>query len=59
MALAWILRLPQVTSALIGASSVAQLDTNVKVLDRLDFDPTELAEIENVLKTQPGSKLNG
>jgi len=51
MALAWILRLPAVTSALIGASSVAQLDTNVKVLDRLDFSNAELAEIDGILKS--------
>ena len=50
IALAWILRLPAVTSALIGASSVAQLDTNVKVLERLDFSAEELAEIEGILK---------
>lgn len=49
MALAWVLRLPAVTSALIGVSSTAQLDTNVKVLDRLDFSPEELAEIEKIL----------
>jgi len=49
MALAWILRLPQVTSALIGASSIAQLDINVKVLDRLDFSDAELKEIEKIL----------
>jgi L-glyceraldehyde 3-phosphate reductase len=49
MALAWVLRLPEITSALIGASSTAQLDTNVKVLDRLDFSPVELAEIEKIL----------
>ena len=49
MALAWVLRLPAVTSALIGASSVAQLETNVKALDRLDFSKGELAEIEKIL----------
>jgi L-glyceraldehyde 3-phosphate reductase len=51
MALAWLLRLPAVTSALIGASSTAQLDTNVKVLDRLDFSADELAEIDRILKS--------
>ena len=50
MALAWILRLPQVTSALIGASSIAQLDTNVKVLERLEFSAEELAAIEAILR---------
>jgi L-glyceraldehyde 3-phosphate reductase len=46
MALSWVLRHPQVTSALIGASRVAQLDENVAALARLDFTPEELAEID-------------
>jgi L-glyceraldehyde 3-phosphate reductase len=46
MALAWALRDPRVTSALIGASSVAQLEMNVVALDRLDFSDDELAEID-------------
>jgi L-glyceraldehyde 3-phosphate reductase len=46
LALAWILRDARVTSALIGASSVEQLETNVAALDRLDFDDDELAEID-------------
>ena len=46
MALAWTLRDPRVTSALIGASSVAQLEQNVGALDNLDFSPEELAEID-------------
>ena len=50
MALAWILRLPAVTSVLIGASSVAQLDINLKVLNRLEFSDGELGEIENALR---------
>jgi L-glyceraldehyde 3-phosphate reductase len=51
VALAWVLRLPVVTSALIGASSVAQLDTNLKVLERLDFSEAELKEIERILQS--------
>jgi L-glyceraldehyde 3-phosphate reductase len=51
MALAWVLRLPAVTSALIGASSVAQLETNVKTLDRLAFSQEELAEIQEILRS--------
>jgi L-glyceraldehyde 3-phosphate reductase len=35
-----------VTSALIGASSVAQLEQNVATLARLEFDPAELEEID-------------
>ena len=46
MALAWVLRDPRVTSALIGASSVAQLETNVAALDNLAFTDEELAEID-------------
>jgi L-glyceraldehyde 3-phosphate reductase len=46
LALAWTLRDPRVTSALIGASSVAQLESNVAALDRLDFEDEELAEID-------------
>ena len=46
MAIAWMLRDPRVTSALIGASSVAQLEQNVAALDQLDFSDDELAEID-------------
>jgi L-glyceraldehyde 3-phosphate reductase len=46
LALAWSLRDPRVTSALIGASSVAQLEQNVGALDNLAFSPAELAEID-------------
>jgi L-glyceraldehyde 3-phosphate reductase len=46
MALAWTLRDSRMTSALIGASSVEQLEMNVAALDRLDFLPEELAEID-------------
>jgi L-glyceraldehyde 3-phosphate reductase len=46
MALAWTLRDARVTSALIGASSVAQLEANVGALDRLGFSTDELAEID-------------
>jgi L-glyceraldehyde 3-phosphate reductase len=49
MAIAWVLRLAVVTSALIGASSPGQLEQNVKALDRLDFSGAELAEIDQVL----------
>jgi L-glyceraldehyde 3-phosphate reductase len=46
LALAWTLRDPRVTSTLIGASSVAQLEDNLGALDRLAFDDEELAEID-------------
>jgi len=46
MAIAWTLRDPRVTSALIGASSVEQLEQNVAALDELEFSAEELAEID-------------
>jgi L-glyceraldehyde 3-phosphate reductase len=46
MALAWALRDPRVTSVLVGASSVRQLEQNVGTLDNLDFGDDELASIE-------------
>jgi L-glyceraldehyde 3-phosphate reductase len=49
MALAWVLRKPQVTSALIGASSVAQLEDNLAALNNLAFSEAELKEIEKIL----------
>ena len=50
MAIAWVLRLPVVTSALIGASSPAQLQQNVQALEHLDFAEAELTEIDQILK---------
>jgi L-glyceraldehyde 3-phosphate reductase len=47
MALAWVLRDPRVTSALIGASSVQQLDENLDALNNLDFSADELARIDH------------
>ncbi len=49
MALAWVLRKPQVTSALIGASSVGQLEDNLAALNNLNFSEAELDEIEKIL----------
>ena len=46
MALAWILRNSEVTSALVGASSVAQLETNVGALQNLEFSVEELTAID-------------
>ncbi len=48
LALSWALRDPRVTSVLIGASSVAQLDDSVAAIQRLDFTPDELAEIDTL-----------
>ena len=49
MALAWVLRIPAVTSALIGASRVDQLENNLRSLDRPVFGPEELQAIDRIL----------
>ena len=49
LALAWVLRHPAVTSALIGASRVQQLEDNVAALDNLALSGDELAEIDRIL----------
>ena len=46
LALAWTLRDPRVTSTLVGASSVGQLEQNVAALDKLDISDDELAAID-------------
>jgi L-glyceraldehyde 3-phosphate reductase len=48
MALAWVLRDPRVTSAIIGVSSVKQLQENLGALENLEFSPDELAEIDSL-----------
>jgi L-glyceraldehyde 3-phosphate reductase len=48
MAIAWVLRLPEVTSALLGASSVQQLDQNLSALNQLEFSDSELAAIDQI-----------
>ncbi|MEU4643060.1 L-glyceraldehyde 3-phosphate reductase [Micromonospora sp. NPDC023814] len=49
LALAWALRDPRMTSLIIGASSVPQLEANIAALDNLDFTAEELAEIDRHL----------
>ena len=49
MALAWLLHDERVTSVIIGTSSVAQLDDNLKTLDNLAFSADELAAIDSIL----------
>ena len=49
MALAWILRHPVMTSVLIGASSLNQLEENAAVIENLSFTENELARIEEIL----------
>jgi L-glyceraldehyde 3-phosphate reductase len=56
MAIAWILRDPRVTSAVVGASSVEQLEDTLGALDRLDFGPDELAAIDRYA-TESGVNL--
>ncbi|HBL74458.1 MAG TPA: hypothetical protein DD458_04445 [Prolixibacteraceae bacterium] len=51
MALAWVLKDQRVTSVLIGASSVAQLETNVASLHNLTFSEEELQQIDTILNT--------
>ena len=55
MAIAWVLRDPRVTSALVGASSVAHVEANVAALDTPEFSADELTEIDRKLeKSHPG-----
>jgi L-glyceraldehyde 3-phosphate reductase len=46
MAIAWVLRDPRITSALVGARTVAQLDDSLDALKKLDFSSDELAAID-------------
>ncbi|MGP1589562.1 MAG: aldo/keto reductase [Oribacterium sp.] len=55
MALAWVLRGPGVTSALIGASSTSQLRENAGALEGMDFTAEELARIDRILREEPGT----
>ena len=49
MALAWVLRRPEITSVLVGASRPEQLENSVQALDRLDFTQEELDAIDKIL----------
>lgn len=49
MAFAWVLRLPEVTSALMGASRVSQIEEAVAALENTSFNADELQKIESVL----------
>src|SRR5574341_418189 len=51
MAIAWVLRKPAVTSALIGASNVKQLEDNLAAVNNLRFSDDELDQIESILKS--------
>lgn len=52
MALAWVLREKVVTSALIGASKVSQIEENIAALEKLQFSADELASINQILATE-------
>jgi L-glyceraldehyde 3-phosphate reductase len=51
MALAWVLRHAEMTSVLIGASKVSQIEDAVGMLSKLEFSSEELQEIENILRS--------
>lgn len=55
MALAWVLKDPRVTSVLVGASSVQQIDDNLKALENTSFDSDVLIEIDAILNSTPGN----
>jgi len=52
LALAWVLRGGRVTSALIGASKISQIEDNVGALNNLNFSPEELGRIEQILAVE-------
>ncbi|RIK76216.1 MAG: L-glyceraldehyde 3-phosphate reductase [Planctomycetota bacterium] len=58
MALAWVLRDPRITTVLIGASSVEQLEQNLACVARREFSHDELSKIDAILATSaaPGAK---
>ena len=54
LAIAWVLRHPAMTSALIGASRVAQIEDAVGALDNLELSEAELAQIDEILGSGAG-----
>ncbi|HVI80804.1 MAG TPA: L-glyceraldehyde 3-phosphate reductase [Candidatus Acidoferrum sp.] len=58
LALAWVLRDTRMTSALIGASRVEQIEQNVAALVNLNFSPEELTRIEKILTGQPAQSMS-
>jgi len=58
MALVWTLRFPEITSTLIGASRVSQIEENVEALKRPGFDAEELRLIEEILSPDPEQKAS-
>ena len=56
LAIAWVLRDPRVTSTVVGASSVVQLEDSLRALERLDLEADELTEIDRYA-TESGINL--
>ncbi|MHB9138310.1 MAG: L-glyceraldehyde 3-phosphate reductase [Victivallaceae bacterium] len=56
MALAWILKDHRITSVLIGASKVSQIEENIQTLKNLVFPQDELTQIESILQNKPERK---
>jgi L-glyceraldehyde 3-phosphate reductase len=52
LALAWLLKDKRITSVLIGASSVEQLDNNIQALENIQFNKEELSAIETILRSK-------
>ena len=52
MALSWILRKDRVTSVVIGASRVEQLENNIDMMKHMEFSEEELTKIEEVLQEE-------
>jgi L-glyceraldehyde 3-phosphate reductase len=52
MSLAWVLRGGRITSAIIGASKVSQIEENVGALMNLEFSDEELLRIEEILNSK-------
>jgi L-glyceraldehyde 3-phosphate reductase len=60
MALAWLLHNPDVTSVIVGASSVAQLSSNLGAINNIEFSDSEKARIEKILQeTEKADLLAG
>jgi len=57
MALAWVLRRPEVTSVLIGASSTKQLEDNAAALEKRNFTQEQQYQIDEILGEDPGHML--
>lgn len=50
MAISWLLKDNVITSVLIGASSVSQLENNIRAIENLNFDLEELSQINSILE---------